>query len=311
MNITKWNGKPITKAGWYSGIPIERYHSAGICAGKAVSSSDLRTAWSKSLAHMFDRWAENEAREDRSMTDAMLVGAVAHHLLLGEDGFKLKFVPFPATYRDKKTAEEKKWHNGADVCKAWVAEQTKKGKTPVKIEDLTKIIAMSKSLANEPLVQDGLLKGHVECSGFVRDRETGLWIKVRPDVVPMSGPDFVDLKTAAEVTSVSLMSSIRSYGYHQQGGLIWEACEQLAQPFESFTLMFIESARPFCARTVPLTDDDLARGRMQNRAMLRKIAHAIDAGHWAGPGEGDTRPLPLSNDERDRIDARLKVEGVT
>jgi len=37
MKITKWNGKPITKPGWYSGIPIETYHSAGICDGKAVS----------------------------------------------------------------------------------------------------------------------------------------------------------------------------------------------------------------------------------------------------------------------------------
>ena len=245
------------------------------------------------------------------MTDAMLVGAVAHHLLLGEDGFKLKYVPFPEKYRDKKTAEEKPWHNGADVCKAWVADQAKKGRAPIKAADLEKIIAMSKSLQLEPLVRDGLLRGHVECSGFVKDRETGLWIKVRPDVVPMSGPDFVDLKTAAEVTTPALMSSIRSYGYHQQGGLIWEACEQLAQPFETFTLMFIESANPFCARTVPLPDDDLARGRLQNRAMIRRIAACIEKGHWPGPGEGDIRPLPLSSDERNRIDERLKHEGMT
>ena len=311
MKITKWNGKPITKPGWYSGIPIETYHSAGICDGKAVSSSDLRTAWSKSLAHMFDRWAENPNRKERTMTDAMLIGAVAHHLLLGEEGFKLKFVPFPETYRDKVSAQEKPWHNGAGPCKAWVADQVKKGRTPIKTDALEKIIAMSRSLALEPLVKDGLLSGHVECSGFVKDRETGLWIKVRPDVVPMTGPDYVDLKTAAEVTAPALMSSIRSYGYHQQGGLIWEATEQLAQPFQSFTLMFIESERPFCARTVPLTDDDLARGRMQNRVMMRKIAGAIESGHWPGPGEGDLRPLPLASDERARIDERLKAEGLT
>jgi hypothetical protein len=43
--------------------------------------------------------------------------------------------------------------------------------------------------------------------------------------------------------------------------------------------------------------------------MLRQIAACIAAKHWPGPGEGDLRPLPLSNDERARIDARLKHEG--
>ena len=108
----------------------------------------------------------------------------------------------------------------------------------------------------------------------------------------------------------AVQSSIRSYGYHQQGGLVWEACEQLQQPFETFTLLFVETTNPYCTRTVPLPDDDLARGRLQNRAMIRKIAHCIETGHWPGPGEGDIRPLPLSNDERERIDTRLKIEGI-
>ena len=59
MQVTKWNGKKITKAGWYSGIPIERYHSADLCDGPAVSSSNLRTCWSKSPKHMFAEWCEN------------------------------------------------------------------------------------------------------------------------------------------------------------------------------------------------------------------------------------------------------------
>jgi hypothetical protein len=75
--------------------------------------------------------------------------------------------------------------------------------------------------------------------------------------------------------------------------------------------MFVESVRPHCARTVPLTDDDLARGRKQNRAMLRKITGCIDTGHWPGPGEGDLTPLPLSHDERTRIDERLRWEGLS
>ena len=308
MKVVKWNGKPISKPGWYSGIPIEKYHSAGMCDGMSVSSSDLRTCWSKSPAHMFVRWAENPKREERKVTDAMLTGACAHHLLLGEDNFRLKFVPFPTTYRDKKTAEEKPWHGGADYCKQWAATQAKAGKVPVKVDTLHQIIAMARSLKLEPLVDAGLLQGFVECSGFVKDRETGLWIKVRPDVVPL-GAEYVDLKTASEVTAVAIQSSIRSFGYHQQGALIWEACDQLGLPFQSFTLLFIETANPFCARTVPMEFRDLALGRQQNRAMMQTIAGCIETGRWPGPGDGDIRPLPLSSAEVERIEARLKFGG--
>ena len=91
----------------------------------------------------------------------------------------------------------------------------------------------------------------------------------------------MDLKTASDVTSIALMSAIRSYSYHQQGALIWEMCDAIEQPFKSFLLLFIETARPFCARTVPLTEDDLGLGRLQNRVMLRKIKSCIDAKHWS------------------------------
>jgi hypothetical protein len=310
MIITKWNGRPITKPGFYSGVPIEKYHGPGMCAGPSVSSSDLRTCWSKSPAHMHARWAENPKREERKVTDAMLVGAVAHHLLLGEDGFKLKYVQFPLIYHDKVTAEEKKWHNGADYCKRWAKEQAAKGRTPVKAEDLQTILAISRSLATNSLVQQKILSGRIECSGFIKDRETGLWIKVRPDVIPTASGDFADLKTAADVTSIAVMSSIRTYGYHQQGGLIWEVCEALGVPFETFTLMFAETVNPFCARAVPLTRDDLARGRLQNRVMIRQIAGCINQDRWPGPGDDDVRELPLANDERIRIDERLKREGI-
>ena len=228
--------------------------------------------------------------------------------MLGEDGFKLKFVAQPEIYRDKKTAEEKPWNNNSTVCKDWRAKQEDAGRVVVTVKELKSIVQMAKSLALEPLVKEGLLSGHIETSGFFKDKQTGLWIKVRPDVVPMGG-EFVDLKTASEVTTPALMSSVRSYGYNQQGALIWEACEMLGQPFESFMLLFIETAAPYCARAVPMPDDDMGLGREQNQLAMRKIKASIDAGHWPGPGEGELIALGLSKDERERIRARLTAEG--
>ena len=306
MQVTKWNGKPISKPGWYSGIPIEVYHGPGICDGLAVSSSNLRTCWTKSPAHMFAEWAENPNRKEKEMTEAMLVGACAHFLLLGEDGFRTKYIPYPPEYPDKKTGVLKPWHMGADFCKVWAEKQIKGGRTPVTDKVLDSIIEMAKSLRREALVNEGMLRGYVEVSGFWKDQETGLWLKTRPDVVPMDGPEFVDLKTTKEVTTVSLMSTIRNFGYHMQGALVGEVCDGLMQPFDSFTMLFVETSNPWCARAVQMPAIDLGRGREMNRLMIRQIKDCIEQNRFPGPGEGELIEIGLSNDERARIDAVLK-----
>ena len=307
MKPIKWNGKPISKPGWYSGLSLDLYHSKGICDAPAVSSSDLRTCAKQSAKHMYARWAENPEREVIKPPRHFVLGSAAHHVILGEDFYKTKFVTQPATYRDKKTAAVKPWHNGADFCKKWNAKAAQKGLTPVTQDELKTILAMSRSLQAEGIVQHGLLlRGLVEHSGFWKDGETGLWIKVRPDVVPTHTGEYVDLKTANDVTTIALMSSLRNYSYYQQGALIWEVAERLEDPFEAFYLMFLETDAPYCARAVKLVKDDLSRGRLMNRDMIRQIAHCIHAAHWPGPGEGELPDLPLSDAERERIDRRLQ-----
>ena len=312
VKVVKWNGKQITKPGWYSGMPLEVYHSKDICSGPAVSSSNLRTCWAKSPAHMFSQWCENPKAEPRSPTSAMLLGAVAHHLILGEEAFSSKYVAQPETYRDPKTAVEKPWNNNARICQAWNEKQIAAGRAIAKVSMLEAVVKMSASLALQPPVVGGLLKGYVETSGFAQDRETGLWLKVRPDVIPTLQGDFADLKTTTDVTSHALQYTIRAYGYHQQGALIAEVVDQLGAgvPFQGFLLIFVETSPPYCARTVPLTGPNLELGGKMNRAMLRDIATCILNDHWPGPGEDDLRELPIANDEVARTEERLKRWGL-
>jgi len=309
ITVTPWDGKPITNPGWYSGIPIETYHSAGICDDVAISSSNLRTCWSKSPRHMFAQWCENPKAEVKKVTRPMILGQAAHHLFLGEDDFGQKFIAQPEYYPDKKTGELKPWHGSANYCKAWQEAHAKF--VVVTVKEFEAIIEMAKSLQLNPLVNDGALNGRIECSGFFKHAETGLWVKVRPDVIPMTSGDYIDMKTASGVTTHELQYTMREYGYHQQGALVWEACDALGSPFTEFTLMFIETSSPYCSRDISVTPEDMARGRKQNLWAMRAIRNCIEQDHWWGPGEGDLRPLPLGNDERARIDARLKAEGMT
>ena len=261
---------------------------------------------------MYVKWAENPKRVVKKPTPQMLLGSVSHDLILGEEKLRRKFIAQEETYRDKVTAELKPWNNNATYCKKWNADKIAQGYTIVKGEQLDAIIAMAKSLALLPLVQQGLLNGEVECSGFVEDKETGLWLKTRPDVIPTFTGDFSDLKTTSDVTDVALMSTIRTYGYHQQGALVWEVVEALGaeHPFEQFFLIFVETAEPFCARTFPLPKRDLENGRKQNRAMIRRITNCINDNRWPGPGDDNLNEMGLGTAERERIETRLKYEGI-
>ena len=317
LKIIRNPNLPILKPGIYSGIPIDIYHGPtaegdpALTPTPSVSSSGLKTVWSKSLRHFFHEWrAGNPLAEPFEAGPALQLGRAAHHLLLGEDQFSTLFVGEPEKYKSA-TGEEKPWNNNANVCREFHAQQKAAGRTVIKQDRLRDIVNMAKSLQLEPIVQAGALSGYVECSMIVQDKETGLWLRSRPDVIPTDSGDFTDLKTAADVSDVAIFRTLGSFGYQIQAGLIWEIADQLGIPFTGYTLIFVETSAPFCTRVVPLTDEDISRGRRQARASIRRVAMALDRGVWPGPGADDLRPMPLPIREREAIDKRLEAEGLT
>lgn len=306
MHIERNPKLPISRPGIYAGIPLETYHSRNICNSLSVSSSGLRTAWIKSLAHFFEGWECNPAHsEDREETRWMRLGSAAHHLLLGEAEFSTRFICRPAELPDERGVTVP-WHGNRKVCKLWLQKQEKAGRTVLTPDDIEAIKGMARKLAAHPFAAEAL-SGLVEHSMFAKDKETGLWLRSRPDSIPSESGDYVDLKITSDVSTIAILSSLRRYGYHQQAALTWEVAEALELPINSFSLIFIESAPPHCVRVVTFKDDTLSRGRRQNRAMLRKIAECTKTGEWPGPGEEDGEFISLPEGEATYIDARLEA----
>jgi hypothetical protein len=290
----------VSADGWYDGVPLSVYHSAKITDGYSVSSSGLRLLWRKSPRHFHAKWAYNPHADDADdESAAFIVGRAAHHLFLGEDDFALQFIERP----EKITGLA--WHGNRLECKAFLDQQKAAGRTVLTPNDVKVIRGMARSLADEPDAVD-LLRGAVEQTLIAKDPETGIWLKARPDVIPTSDGTFADLKTTESVVDYDLKTTLRKYGYHMQGALIWEACELLKLPFDGFALVFIEKKSPYCTRVIELTDDDLARGRLQNRAMIRRLAKCIESKSWPGPGKHDAEFFSIPKTEAEFIDARLR-----
>jgi len=310
-----WDGKRIVEQGVYDGIPLDVYHSAGLFGSAAVSSSGLRRLFSLSPAHFYDEWVYNPQREEALDEDAphFAIGRAVHHLFLRDlsaGSFKDLFVIRPDEYPDRNTGVLKKWTRASIYCQRWHERQHRNGLTVLTSTDFANIRGMANSLAAHPIVQAGALNGRIERSIFWQDKATSLWIKTRPDAIPTTSVDFVDLKTTTSVLWPDIQRAIAECGYQQQGALICEGAKRvLGIERPTFTLIFIEKKKPWCVRVVTLKDEELARGEKQNRYALDVIARCLKSGHWPGPGgeREDAEHIELPAWAQNQIDTKLQL----
>lgn len=298
MEEREWDGELIDRPGLIKNVDMAFYHGQ-LTTTPSVSSSGLRTIWSKSPAHYFDTSYLNPNRPEESDRAHFSLGRAAHHLLLlGRKGFDEEFVVRPEQWSDWRTKDSQ----------AWRTEMREAGKTIITMSELENIAGMAGSLGREPLVKAGILDGLVERTIVYRDPETGVMCKSRPDSIPADA-DFSDLKSCESVDDDSIQRSITNFGYNQQGATVRSAAlHALGVVMQDFTLVFVEKSRPWCVRVVPIPVEDLDRGEQQNRVALWKFAHGIETGEWPGPGEelGEAY-RGLQPYARKRIDDRLAV----
>lgn len=311
-DVRQWNGEVITEPGIYRGVPIDIYFAPELFGGQpSISSSGLRTIFNRSPAHYWASSPYNPEREEEDDKKHFALGRALHHLVGGEQFFKELFVIQPVEMWEPKTGEMKPWHSNRTVCKAWVASQREAGRTVLTPEQAQQLKGMALSLGRHPLVQQGVLNGQIEHSYFWRDKETGIWMKWRPDSTPEGSVDFVDLKTTQDVLWYKLQRTIEDYGYHQQGALGRVACrELLTREMATFSLFFIETNNPWCCRLVQLKDNSLALGERMNRAALRTFWKCWTEKRWPGPAEADVEHIEINERSEERVKAILQAQGL-
>lgn len=319
-----WDGKPIGRPGVYSGIPISVYHSADVCIGPSISSSGLRTIFTDCpMAY----WVESPLNPQRiapEEKEAFILGRGAHHLLLGESDFSKFFTFEPETYPDSKTGEPKPWNNNATFCREWRKHVTEgEAKTVLTLKQLEAIRGMAgllpwqrgledSGLHNSAVVRAGALSGLVEHSIIARDDETGVWLKSRPDAIPLDSTDFADFKSTAAVDYDSLQRTLGDFRYDMQAVLASICLQQAAGlEFTSYAFIFAMKKAPHAVEIVELREIDLEEARLDLRAAIRTFARCLSTNRWPGPSgvRGDARFIERSEwSRREALGRRTFLE---
>lgn len=310
LKFTKWDGGSIGKSGLVENMPLDHYHSRDVCDGISISSSGLRTIFNESPAHYWVSSPYNKNRIFKEPSRDMLLGRAMHHLVLGEADFARRFRKAPDQIPDAKGVL-KPWSLQLAYAKEWKAARESEGYEVIFPKEIDQIKGMANAIGMHPMVQAGAFDGYIERSGFFRDKETGIWLKVRPDVIPNHSGDFVDLKTTSSVQWNDLQRTIAEFGYTQQFSLMREVFRRLGHPVASATLIFVEKTPPYCVRIVSLRQDDLDRGERQNRMALRTFVRCLKSGEWPGPGglRRDAEEIFPPDWYKQQVEARLATAG--
>lgn len=283
MTQLAYTGQKIAEPGIYSGLPIMTYHS-DCCVGPSISSGGLRTIDGVSPAHYWANSYLNPNREPQEDKDHFSLGRAAHTLILGEEGFRQEYVIRPDKWDSWRTND----------AKAWRDEHKAAGLTVLEPKNIDQIRGMAASLAAHPTIQAGLLNGEVERSIVWKDPVTGIWLKARPDVLPVDSNMIVDLKTCTAADPISARRAIADHGYHMQLGLAYEGMLAVTgRRMTDFVLVFVETTAPYAVNIKPVDQNDITFGRRQIRRAINRFAECIEKGHWPAYDDDEvTAALP-------------------
>lgn len=152
-------------------------------------------------------WAYHRLNDDHKPTDAMKFGTAFHAYLLGTSD--VVNLPEGESFRSK---DNQKWRD----------EQLEAGNIIVSYNDMQLLKRMKEGIEQTSLMPEYpdymeiIEQGTKEQCIEWKDRQTGLMLKAKPDLIPVGTDYLVDLKTAQKADAESFAKEVINYGYHIQ-----------------------------------------------------------------------------------------------
>jgi hypothetical protein len=228
-------------------------------AHPAISSSDVKAVYGKSLAH----W-KNSVRKPST---AFAIGSAIHALILEPE--KQLVVRGPEDRRGNKWKE------------ALMAAEVE-DKILLTEGDFDLAASVAKSALQNPVLQEYMAqKSYVaEASFFGKDPVTQVEIKCRPDgYIPDLGIVF-DIKTTQDASPKGFPFELRKYSYDVQAAFYLRALKAAGYKAEQFVFICVEKAEPFAVGVHTITPTYMDFADRTVTQTLFKIANAQAVGEY-------------------------------
>lgn len=299
----------INTAGAYPDIDEADYHrNASLLPGPSLSSSGAKTILNKSPRHFWFDSPMNPDRPEVKDKPHFNVGKAAHDLVLLADRWPEAYFVLPETFNANATKAQAEWHAEREAARD-------AGKVILKHDEAETVKAVAMSIAANPLAMKLLINGEPEVTLAWQDKETGVWLRARPDFLPTKRLIIPDLKFMADGSRKTFSRSIANNGYALSAAMYLDGIHSVfgGSHFPHWIHVVVEKEAPHVVALYELPAEDIARGRWLYRNAVRQFAECLNSGVW--PGYSDAPSLcglpgweRKAIDEADGFDAANKTQ---
>lgn len=263
----------------------EAVYRAWPCVNQSLLQRGLPSRYrGGSPAHML-----HYLRTPTEPTDAMELGTALHAALLEPDLFTDKVTVLTET-RGRRSNDDKAWWAEVEAANA--------GKVILTPDEWGRVVGMVKRLRAHPKLRRVLnTTGENEAAAVWTDPETGLQCKARIDrFVPKVA--LLDVKTSRNASPEGFAKSMLDFGYHRQAAFYEWGYQVVTGEATPMVFAVVESEAPFEPALHMPDEDAIAVARMQNAAVLRRYARAVETNQWEGYGRS-VHPASVPKWEKD------------
>ncbi|WP_417615365.1 PD-(D/E)XK nuclease-like domain-containing protein [Parasphingorhabdus sp.] len=299
----------IEKPGAYPEITNFQYHHDPLLLpAPSLSSSGAKTLLSKSAYHFWATSPMNPNLPPRQPSEALIFGQLGHDMALFPNEWRNMYHVLPDGFTE---SHYNKWANAIKARDFAIS----KGKTVVSRALFDRVISCARAIGMDSMASSALRNGVNEITLAWQDKETGVWLRCKPDFLPnaiIQGRQITavsDLKfMAPEYCSPQGFSgAIRRFGYHLSAAFYFEGIEHVYGNRPTYwNHVVIEKEEPFTVSNYPLPEEDIERGKFQMRKAIHKFAECLDRGteaqHWPAYTSAEPIMVGLNTFARNTID---------
>lgn len=257
INVIEYTeGMTIEPPCFIANMPNDVYHSTP----EGVSNSGLKLVLRSPAHYRYQATSEP--------TRAMQIGTAIHTALLEPERFTDEYVLL-RDVKDRRASEYKqavKVHGSENVLVSSEADN---------------VAGMQETVLANPAMSERLqVEGWRELSLFVRDPDTGVLVRVRYDLLSVSGVA-VDVKKCQDARPEEFSKALFNYAYDMQAALYSDAFEwATGKPLAAFEFAAIEEKMPHGHKLYQPCETTMQEGRRKYREALDLFAQCERSNDW-------------------------------
>lgn len=231
-----------------------------------ISSSGIKNFLKSPKFYYYEKYEKTEKDDGRHFA----IGSALHELIMEPELFNSNYI---VTQKfDRRTKVGKQEYN--DFL------EKNKNKTLINEDEMDMMNKMINNVVSNETFMSLLKDSHREMSVYVTDNETGLKLKMRPDILCINKSTIVDIKSCIDSTPKSFKSSVYNYGYNISAAFYMDYVGK-----ENYVFAAIEKQQPYQMGLYTLNDDMIEFGRSQYKMALKLMKWSYENNYWCDHNE--------------------------